>query len=106
MKMKHLLTLLPIFALVGCQTTGTGQKVPTPRDPLYEVSFDEELPVLNVRNSESDFVTYLMLSTYGYITVDGFPAKGAVSDLFYENTIVLKVYLLAVLQFAAHIKAV
>lgn len=80
--MKKLAFLfLPLVTLVSC---GSVNNVAS----AY-LSVEQGLPVINVK--ESTHVTYLMLSEWGSIVdYEGVSTKGAVSELFYENTVVLK----------------
>lgn len=86
MKKKYLLTLLPLLALVGCNA----QHAVTPKEDqsLFVRSVDEGVTAIASRENESTFKTYLMMGPFGYLSIDGAPVKGAVSDLHYENTII------------------
>ena len=83
MKKRSLFTVLPLLALVGC--AGGVEKA-----PFYLVEYENGLPVVSTRNDPSDHITYLMMSPFGYLSLDGAPVKGEVTELFYENTIVWK----------------
>ena len=87
MKKKYLLTLLPLFALVSCASNNAAPEV-KPSEPQYERGEVGGLPSIGFRDNDSTFITYLMMSPFGYLSADGAPVKGAVSDKFYENTIV------------------
>ena len=87
MKKKYLLTLLPLFALVSCASNNAAPEV-KPSEPLYEIGEVDGLPSIGFRDNDSTFITYLMMSPFGYLSADGRPVKGVVSDKFYENTIV------------------
>ena len=90
MKKKLLFAVLPILALVGCtaQGTRTGHKIV---ESPFVRGEENGLPAVTVRgDEESNHITYLMMGPFGYLSIDGAPVKGAVSDLFYENTIILK----------------
>lgn len=82
MKMK-LLSILPILALASC--AGGVEKAPS-----YLIEYENGLPVVTSRDNPSDHVTYLMMGQFGYLSLEGAPVKGEVSELFYENTIVWK----------------
>ena len=88
MKKKVLLAVLPVLALVACTSKNTGlAKV---AGPHYERFEEDGMPAVRDASNPSDFTTYLMMSPFGYLSLDGAPVKGAVSELFYENTIVWK----------------
>lgn len=62
------------------------------------------LPVINLKDSEH--VTYLMLSPFGSIEdYNGVSSKGAFSELFYENTVVLKADAGTLLPDASQVKS-
>ena len=86
MKIKRLLTLLPLLAIASCSTNG--ETLMGEPEPHFERSVVNGLPALGFRNNESSHVTYLMMGPFGYISADGVPVKGAIDDLHYENTIV------------------
>lgn len=84
---KYFLTLLPLLALVGCasEPAVTHQQKESP----FVVTYENGIPKVGFKGSEgSDHVTYLMMSPFGYLSVDGAPVKGQVAELFYENTII------------------
>ena len=86
MKSKSLFTLLPLLALVSCASKGAIQnKAESP----FVHGYDENgIPTAAFKATAGDFVTYLMMGPFGYLSMDGAPQKGVVSDLFYENTII------------------
>ncbi len=76
---KRLLILLPLLVLTSCGNSGgfTANAVITTRDGLPAVVL-----------GQATHKTYLMMSPFGSLNIDGAPVKGDVSELFYENTIV------------------
>ena len=83
MKNKILLAIIPLlsFSLASC----TAQEVAE----AY-LFMEKGLPTIHVK--DSDHVTYLLLSPFGSIegyTSAAISSKGAVSELFFENTVVL-----------------
>lgn len=81
MNKKILLTVLPLMALVSCSAEEVAEAA--------KFFYENGLPTISLR--DSSHVTYLMLSPFGSIeNYEGVSAKGEVSDLFYENTVVLK----------------
>lgn len=85
---KTLLFISSLFLLVGCNaetkvvtTEGTEVK--------HMVSYVNRLPV--VLTGESTHTTYLLLSPFGTVEIDGVDVKGGdVPELFYNNAIVWK----------------
>ena len=86
---KHLLTLLPLLALVGCASEpAVKQEI---KESPFTVSYNNGLPYAGFKDAQdSEFVTYLMMSPFGYLSMDGAPVKGQVAELFLENTIAWK----------------
>ena len=90
--MKKLLVLISgLFLLGGCAAANTRQVV----EPTSNISSNEEKRVISyenkvpvVRTGSSTHLTYLLLSPFGSLDIDGAPVKGEVSELFYENTVV------------------
>ena len=77
---KKLLLVLPvIFSLASCGEAGVDVFKP------YQETRDG-VPAL-VRDT-SGHVTYLRMSPFGSLNIDGAPVKGEVSSKFYENTII------------------
>lgn len=89
---KLLLTIATSFLLIGCATTSekpfVSEPVTTEEGINRVVYLEKGLPT--VRTGTSQFTTYLMLSPYGSLNIDGAPVKGEVSELFFENTVVWK----------------
>lgn len=88
---RTLLTLIPLFFLVGC----SGSKVPV--EPVNEQSpysvtytYEDKLPTVHTRRLGSgSHITYLMMSPYGQIDIDGVKVKGGdYEPKFYENCII------------------
>ncbi len=86
MKVTKLFRLLPLLALVGCSVTP--EAVNTEPETYFERTTVDGLPAVGFKDSNSDHITYLMIGPFGYLSVDGVPAKGSVDELHYENTIV------------------
>lgn len=83
---KYLLTLLPLFALVGC-TSEPAIKEATHESP-FAISYVDGATRVSFKDTQSSgHVTYLMMSPFGYLSMDGAPVKGSVPELFLENTI-------------------
>ena len=77
---KKLLVLLPLLVLTSCGRSGGGMAA------HVRVITMDGLPA--VVHGQATHTTYLMMSPFGSLNIDGAPVKGAVSELFYENTIV------------------
>ena len=90
MKKKLLLVVLPMLLLGACAGEHPNAYVPEEHQDLYERSIENGLPTVREAGDDSEFVTYLMMSPFGYLSLDGAPVKGSYSDLFLENTIALK----------------
>ena len=84
---KLLFTILTSFLLVGCSESATSVVTPTNEEKRI-VTIEDRLPT--VRTGSSEHTTYLLLSPFGSLDIDGAPVKGEVSELFYENTVVWK----------------
>lgn len=96
---KLLITLSSLFLLFGCSTAKEATKnASLVNEDINFVSNESEKPVVRYENKlptiyprgTSSHTTYLLLSPFGYIDIEGSPVKGAVSELFYENTVVWK----------------
>ena len=87
MKAKYLFTLLPLIALASCSNGGNEI---TSYVPHFERTELNGRPAIGFRDNNSDFITYLMIGPFGYLSIDGAPVKGTVDELFYENTITWK----------------
>ena len=86
---KQLLTLIPLFFLVGCN----GAKTPVNQvlDNDYSVTYTYELlPTVHTKRLGSgSHITYLMMSAYGQIEINGEKVKGGdYEPKFYENCII------------------
>ena len=86
MKTKFALLILPLISLVGCSQVNTPSLFNQENVFTPFVSREDGLPVVHMM--ETDHTTYLMMSMYGYLEVEGAPVKGDVNDKFYQNTIV------------------
>ena len=82
---KLLLAITTSFLLIGCSATSEKafDKVEVKEERV--VSYVDRMPV--VRTGNSTHTTYLLMSPFGSLDIDGAPVKGKVSELFYENTI-------------------
>ena len=86
---KQLLALIPLFFLVGCN----GAKTPVNQviESDYSVTYTYELlPTIHTKRLGSgSHITYLMMSPYGQIEVNGEKVKGGdYEPKFYENCII------------------
>lgn len=86
MKTRKLFTILPLLALVGCAYNPEASSAKN----YFERTTIDGYNAVGFRNNDSDHITYLMIGPFGYLSADGAPIKGTVSDLFYENTIIWK----------------
>ena len=91
MKSK-LLTLIPLFFLVGCSgVKSPAQEVIEPKQEFsVTYTYKENLPTIHTRRLGSgSHITYLMMSPYGQIEINGEKVKGAdYEPKFYENCII------------------
>lgn len=90
MKKKLLLVVLPMLLLGACAGENPKAYAPKNQDPLFERGEEDGIVTVRRTGDDSEFSTYLMMSPFGYLSLDGAPVKGAVSELFLENTIVWK----------------
>ena len=80
MKKKLLLAFIPAFLLTSCAGVKEG----------FLPYLDEQNGLPTIHLDAGDHVTYLLLSPFGSIeNYQGISAKGKVTELFYENTVVL-----------------
>ena len=90
--MKKILFLIStLFLLGGCATNSNARAEDNKvieNEPKKVFRYENRLPT--IYTGESNFKTYLLLSPFGSIDVEGVPVKGEVSELFYENTVVWK----------------
>ena len=95
---KLLFTLTSLFLLAGCSLSSSSNMKASVVEPSASMQTEEEIkPVVCYENrlpsvyarGVSAHTTYLLLSPFGYLDLDG-SVKGVVSDLFYENTVVWK----------------
>ena len=73
MKKKFLLAL-PLLLLVSCSQAAVELEVQETKQFIPYISYEKELPVLHLE--ESTHVTYLMLSQWGRVDVNGTPTAG------------------------------
>ena len=95
---KLLITISTLLLLAGCSAnerasvnTSVTQNKPDAvqvNDTKRVIGEENRLPT--VRTGSSEHTTYLLLSPFGSLNIDGAPVKGKVSELFYENTVVWK----------------
>ena len=79
MKNRFALLILPILALTGCNESQAAAFTPY-------LTKEENMPAVHMM--DTDHKTYLMLSLYGYLDLDGAPVKGDVENKFYQNTVI------------------
>ena len=90
-----IIALFPLLFLVGCSQAKTAV-VASPaalEEAMYQVSYDSKgLATISPKAmGEGSHITYLMMSKYGRINVDGTEVKGVdVDEKFLENCIVYK----------------
>ena len=83
MKKKLFVTLLPILLLASCSSV---------KEELsgYIFTIEEGLPTIYA-SREAGHTTYLMMSRYGYLDIDGVVTTGtSVPEKYYENCIAWK----------------
>ena len=86
---KQLILLSSLFLLAGCSVSEEVKPVDvTPKTQEEDkpvILYGEKRPAVYYRNT--NHVTYLMMSPFGYLDYAGAPVKGDIDDLFYQNTI-------------------
>ena len=89
MKSK-LLVLIPLFFLVGCNGAKTPVEQVIEKEYSVTYTFDTKLPTVHTKRLGSgSHITYLMMSPYGQIDVDGEKVKGGdYEPKFYEHCII------------------
>ena len=89
MKSK-LLALIPLFFLVGCNGAKTPVQQVVTSDYSVTYTFDTKLPTVHTKRLGSgSHITYLMMSAYGQIEINGEKVKGGdYEPKFYENCII------------------
>ena len=89
MKSK-LLTLIPLFFLVGCNGAKTPVQQVIDKDFSVTYTFDTKLPTIHTKRLGSgSHITYLMMSPFGQIEINGEKVKGGdYEPKFYENCII------------------
>ena len=88
MKTK-LLALIPLFFLVGCNGAKTPVKQVIEQEFSVTYTYDTKLPTVHTKRASSAHVTYLMMSPYGQIEINGEKVKGGDYEAkFYENCII------------------
>lgn len=89
---KQLLTLIPLFFLVGCNGSKTPVEQVIEAESEFSVTytFEEKLPTVHTKRLGSgSHITYLMMSQYGQIEINGEKVKGGdYEPKFYENCII------------------
>ncbi len=90
---KKLLALIPLLFLAGCGTkqVSEGQKQDMGNEEHFSVTyaFKTNLPTVHTRAGSGSHITYLMMSPYGQIDIDGVKVKGGdYEPKFYENCII------------------
>ena len=90
---KKLLSLIPLLFLAGCAREA-GTKVVQPSveaQSQFSVTyaFRTNLPTVHTRAGSGSHITYLMMSPYGQIEIDGQKVQGGDYEAkFYENCII------------------
>ena len=94
---KKLLALIPLLFLAGCGSSSSAggmsrKNVVTPQaETQYSVSYTYKthLPTVHTRVGSGSHITYLMMSPYGQIDINGEKVKGGdYEPKFYENCII------------------
>lgn len=93
---KKLLALIPMLFLAGCSTSAGGMSrtnvtEPVLNEEVYSVTYTHEskLPTVHTRLGSGSHITYLMMSPYGQIEINGEKVQGGdFADKFYENCII------------------
>ena len=91
---KNLLVLIPLFFLTGCVNKVAPEQEPNaePEQQIqYSVTYtyQEKLPTVHTRIGSGSHITYLMMSPYGQIDINGEKIKGGdYEPKFYENCII------------------
>ena len=88
MKKSLFIALIPVLLLAGCKskssTGGMSHKT-------YTYTFEDGLPTVYAPEGDGSFTTYLMMSRYGYLEIEGVVTAGTtVEEKFYENCITWK----------------
>lgn len=94
---KLLITLTSLFLLAGCGAANSNKlranveeatvTAPSIVESKPVVCYQGRNPVIYASGRSTGHKTYLMLSQFGYIDIDG-KTKVSVADLYYENTVV------------------
>ena len=94
---KQLLVLIPLLFLAGCSTSAGGMSrtdvgpAIKNEEVQYSVTYthQERLPTIHTRLGSGSHITYLMMSPYGQIDINGEKVQGGdFADKFYENCII------------------
>ena len=94
---KKLLVLIPLFFLAGCSRSAGGMSrtdvgpVVKNEEVQYSVTYThlEKLPTVHTRLGSGSHITYLMMSQYGQIDINGEKVQGGdFADKYYENCII------------------
>ncbi len=91
--MKKILFLIStLFLLGGCASNADSSNFEEndviDNENKIVLRYENRLPT--VYRGSSNFTTYLLLSPFGSIDIEGVEVQPVVSDLFYENTVVWK----------------
>lgn len=87
---KKLLALIPLLFLAGCGVQNI-QPEPVEEQENFSVTyaFRSNLPTVHTRAGSGSHITYLMMSPYGQIEINGEKVKGGdYEPKFYENCII------------------
>ena len=89
---KKLLALIPLFFLVGCVHNIEPEAEPElEQEAQYSVTYTYEtrLPTVHTRVGSGSHITYLMMSPYGQIDINGEKVQGGdIPDKYYEHCII------------------
>ena len=94
---KQLLVLIPLLFLAGCSTSAGGMSRTDVNPSIkneeaqYSVTYtyQNKLPTVHTRLGSGSHITYLMMSPYGQIDINGTKVQGGdFEDKFYENCII------------------
>ena len=91
---KHLISLISLIFLAGCAVSGaksvtTSEVVEEKETYSVTYAYGSKLPTVHTRVGSGSHITYLMMSPYGQIEVNGEKIQGGdYEPKFYENCIV------------------
>lgn len=81
MKKKLLIALLPVLMLASCKNVSEAS--------AYVYGEEEGVPTIRTTRDSGTHKTYLMMSKYGYLDIDGVETHGGdIPEKYYENCII------------------